>query len=170
MLTVSSPPVLPLVRGGRSRANLGKLIAGRARYLALYDFSPVDRIEAVRGGIPASLLTTLADDMAVPKDRLYRWLGIARATANRRIKAGEVLSQDEGERALGVARLVGQVERVVAESGNPQGFDAARWTAAWLASPNRSLGGKAPGDFLDTAEGRVLVSGLIAQMQSGAYA
>ncbi len=33
-----------------------------------------------------------------------------------------------------------------------------------------ALDGKTPGDFMDTANGRTLVAGLVAQMQSGAYA
>lgn len=138
-------------------------------YLILYGFGRVDRIGIVKAGLPARLLTTLASDMHVPRERLYGWLGIARATANRKVKDDRVLSQDESERALGIARLVGQVEQVVSESGEPDGFDAARWTADWLEEPNAALGGKAPGDFMDTADGRALVSGLVAQMQSGAY-
>jgi uncharacterized protein (DUF2384 family) len=56
------------------------------------------------------------------------------------------------------------------ESGEPEGFDAATWTANWLEEPNAALGGRAPGEFMDTADGRSLVAGLVAQMQSGAYA
>jgi uncharacterized protein (DUF2384 family) len=77
-----------------------------------------------------------------------QWLGIARATANRKVKADEVLSQDESESALGLARLIGLVEKIVAESGEPAGFDAAQWTAVWLARPNKALGSKAPGEFM----------------------
>ena len=130
----------------------------------------VDRIGMVREGLPARLLTTLANDMHIPRERLYGWLGIARTTANRKVKEDELLSQDESERALGIARLVGQIQAMVAESGNPDGFDAARWAANWLEEPNEALGGRAPGGFLDTADGRALVSGLVAQMQTGAYA
>ena len=152
------------------RPALARLIAGRDSYLTLYDFSRVDRIGVVKEGVPARLLTTLASDMHIPRERLYTWLGIARATANRKVKADDLLSQDESERALGIARLVGQVQKVVAESGESKGFDAAQWAAAWLARPNQALDGKPPGEFMDTADGRALVSGLIAQMQSGAYA
>lgn len=153
------------------RTALPRALRGRSHtYLGYYDASNVDRIDIVKTGLPARLLTTLADDMHVTRERLYRWLGIARATANRKVKADEVLSQDESERALGIARLVGLVEKIVAESGEPAGFDAAQWTAAWLQGPNNALGGKTPGDFMDTADGRALVAGLVAQMQSGAYA
>lgn len=62
------------------------------------------------------------------------------------------------------------MQKIVAESGTPDGFDAARWTADWLEEPNPALGGRPPGEFMDTADGRALVSGLVAQMQSGAYA
>jgi len=149
---------------------LQRAMEGEATYLVLYGFNRVDRIGLVRQGLPARLLTTLASDMDVPRERLYAWLGMARATANRKVKDGSVLSQDESERALGIARLVGQVEKIVSESGQADGFDAARWTAQWLDEPNAALGGKPPGEFMDTADGRALVAGLVAQMQSGAYA
>ncbi len=144
---------------------------GRSRtYLSYHGAGNVERIALVKAGLPARLLTQLADDMQIPRERLYRWLGIARATANRKIKAEELLSQDESERVLGLARLIGLVDKIVSESGEPAGFSATRWTAAWLEQPNPALGAKAPGDFMDTADGRAMVAGLVAQMQSGAYA
>jgi putative toxin-antitoxin system antitoxin component (TIGR02293 family) len=146
------------------------VIASEDRYLAFHAFGRVDRIAIVKHGLPARLLTMLADDMQVPRERLYGWLGIARATANRKVKDDQVLSQDESERTLGVVCLIGQVQTVVAESGDVRGFDAARWTAQWLAEPNAALGGRPPGGFMDTADGRALVSGLVDQMQTGAYA
>lgn len=147
-----------------------KVLKGRRTYQALSDFSRTDRIDLVKQGVPARLLTTLVDDMQTTQERLYGWLGIARATANRKVKADSLLNRDESERTLGLARLIGQVETVVAESGNPEGFAAAPWLAGWLQRPNAALGGRPPGDFIDTADGRALVSGLIAQMQTGAYA
>ena len=62
---------------------------------------------------------------------IFRSDGV-RVMANRKVKDDQLLGQDESERALGIARLVGQVETVVSESGVVQGFDAARWTAEWL--------------------------------------
>lgn len=150
---------------------LHSLIAGEATaYWLIYSFGLVERIGMVKAGLPARLLITLASDMHIPRERLYGWLGIARTTANRKVKDDEVLSQDESERALGITSLVGQVQKIVSESGSPDGFDAARWTADWLEEPNDALGGRTPGEFMDTSDGRALVSGLVAQMQSGAYA
>lgn len=52
----------------------------------------------------------------------------------------------------------------------PLWLDAVRWTADWLEEPNDALGGRTPDEFMDTSDGRTLVSGLVARMQSGAYA
>ncbi len=66
--------------------------------------------------------------------------------------------------------LVTLVERIVLESGDHTGFDARAWTADWLATPTRVLGGMRPNEFLGTPDRRDLITGLIGQMQSGAYA
>lgn len=149
---------------------LRRVIAGRASYAAIHSLNRAERIGMVKQGVPARLLTTLCADMQVPRERLYGWIGIARTTANRKIKEDSLLSQDESERVLGIARMLGQVQQMVAESGTLPGFDAARWTAQWLTEPNPALDGRSPGEFMDTADGRGLVSSLLAQMQSGAYA
>ena len=159
-------------RSARSagKSPMARFVAGQPQYATLYALGQMERIEAVRQGVPAQVLATLADNMRVTRDQVFAWAGIPRATANRKLRASAPLSQDESERVLGIARLVGLVEQVVAESGTPEDFDAATWTAAWLAQPVAALGGKRPGEFIDTADGRDLVAGLIAQMQSGAYA
>jgi uncharacterized protein (DUF2384 family) len=73
------------------------------------------------------------------------------------------------ERSPSVARLVRLVERIVAESGNLESFDAARWTARWLDRPNAALGGRLPAELMQTDEGRKVVESIVARMQSGAY-
>lgn len=124
----------------------------------------------VREGAPAALVPFLADGMDITRDRLYKMTGVARATVDRKIHAGLRLSQDETERMLGIALLIGHAERIVSESGESCKFDAGKWTAAWLDRPNAAIGGRCPSTLMDTFEGRDLVSSLLAQMQSGAYA
>ena len=108
--------------------------------------------------------------MAIPKYKLYETIGMPRATADRKLREKQVLSRNETEGVLGMIRLIGQVDRMVKESGNPEGFDAAKWVAAWLERPHPALGGRRPAQLMDTGEGRGIVSDLIARMQSGAYA
>lgn len=69
-----------------------------------------------------------------------------------------------------VHRLMTLVESIVKDSGDPLGFDAEAWTAQWFETPCPALGGRKPVDFMNTADGRELIAGLIRQMQSGAYA
>ena len=159
----------PLVAEDSSRAH-ALLRSPRTAYAAAEQLGRLERIHTVQDGVPARLLAALADDMGIARDLLLRWLGLSRATANRKIRDDRLLNQDESERTLGIARLIGSVERVVAESGAPAGFDAPLWTAQWLQAPSPALGGHAPAEFMSTADGRALAASLIAQMQSGAYA
>ena len=149
---------------------LRDLLGRRLPLASLYAFDPIDRVAFVKEGLPAELLTVLAEDMAITKEKLYSTIGVARATVDRKVRAQTLLSQDESERVMGIARLVGQVDAIVRESGNPEDFDAAKWVSAWLDRPQATLGGKRPAELMDTSEGRGIVSGLVAQMQSGAYA
>jgi putative toxin-antitoxin system antitoxin component (TIGR02293 family) len=136
----------------------------------LYSLSAVERIDLVRAGIPAWFIVELVSDMCVPRERLYGALGLARSTIERKVREQRTLSLDEGERAVGIAQLVGQAQSIVQESGNPEGFDATRWVGEWLNEPHPALGNKTPAEYFDTAEGRQLVSNLLARQQSGAYA
>jgi hypothetical protein len=81
----------------------------------------------------------------------------------------KALLVDGSARQLGVAQLVCQVQQMVKESGDPEGFDAAAWVAQWLESPLPALGGEKPATFMDTADGRARVSELMARIQTGAY-
>jgi uncharacterized protein (DUF2384 family) len=58
---------------------------------------------------------------------------------------------------------------MVDESGDPAGFNAPVWLAAWLERPLRALGGRRPAELMDTPEGQSIVSDVVARMQSGAY-
>ncbi|MFM9967128.1 MAG: antitoxin Xre-like helix-turn-helix domain-containing protein [Burkholderiales bacterium] len=166
MLTHSSESA----RTGARNKLWSDLLSRRRPLSCLYPFDAIERIDLVKGGVPAGVLTLISEDMAISKDKLYTTIGLARATVNRKLRGNRALNQDESERVLGIARLVGQVSAVVTQSGNPQGFDAAKWVAAWLERPLQTLGGMRPAELMDTADGRAVVSDLVARMQSGAYA
>jgi putative toxin-antitoxin system antitoxin component (TIGR02293 family) len=146
------------------------VLSRRAPVASAYPTEPIDRITLVREGVPASVVEVISEEMAISKDKFYTTLGLARATINRKLREKQFLNQDESERVLGIWRLVGQVDTIVRQSGNPEGFDAAKWVARWLDRPHPALGGKRPAELMDTADGRSLVSDLVARMQSGAYA
>ena len=139
-------------------------------FIDVFRAEPLTRVKMIKQGLPADFLDQLSRRMNMPKERLLPALGIARATASRRVREAKPLSSDNSERALGMARLVGQVQAMVEESGDPHGFNAAEWVARWLEEPLPALGGQSPAQLMDTAEGQAIVSNLLARMQSGTYA
>jgi putative toxin-antitoxin system antitoxin component (TIGR02293 family) len=170
IITINLPDP-PKSSSRKARSAFWRDVLTRRRSLAsLYPVDAMERVDIVKEGVPARLLAVIAEDMAITKDKLYDIIGLPRTTANRKLHGGKTLSQDESERALGIARLIGQVSTIVQESGTPEGFDAAQWVAEWLNQPHPVLAGRRPAELMDTADGRSIVVDLISRMQSGAYA
>ncbi|HWW72570.1 MAG TPA: antitoxin Xre-like helix-turn-helix domain-containing protein [Duganella sp.] len=136
----------------------------------LYRVDPQTRIAVIRQGIPASTIGNLSSRMGMSKENLLSSLGLSRATISRKEKDATVLSKDESERVLGVETLIGMVQTMVEQSGDPTGFDAARWVSEWLTKPLPALAGETPASYMDTFEGQKLVAELLSMTQSGAYA
>lgn len=131
--------------------------------------SPLERVEIIKRRVPAKYVVTITASMKMTKETLYGALNLARATIDRKVLKKELLNQDESERVLAITRLVGQADNIVRESGEPEGFSAAEWVASWLQRSHPALGGRRPGELMDTADGRELVGDLLARQQTGAY-
>ena len=136
----------------------------------LYYATELERVTIIRQGLPANILVQISSAMDISNDLLFSTLALPRSTVVRKIQNNEMLSAEQSERVVGLERLVGQVEAMVEQSGNPEGFDAGRWVGDWLQRPLPALGGKKPAEFMDTMEGQNLVARFLAQSQSGAYA
>lgn len=141
-----------------------------ARYIELLEGGPLARHTRVRAGVRARQLLELSAMLDVKPEKLLEWIGISNETAKHLLNADEALTAEEGERAIGIEQLIGLVAKIVMESGSLEDFNAGKWTGRWLDRPNAALGGRAPGEFLGTAEEQQLVGSLIKMMQSGAYA
>jgi len=139
-------------------------------YVELFRASPTDRIRLIKGGVPATKAKRMISDLHLDQRVMLTALNLSTATINRKASRDEALSLDEGERVIGVARLIGQLQDMIEESGDPDGFDAPEWLATWLREPLPALGQARPIDLLDTMEGQRMVSTALAQIQSGAYA
>ena len=139
-------------------------------YLGIYLASPFERIEMIKSGIPATEAKRIFAELAIGQGAALKALRLSPATVNKKAKQDQFLSPGESERVIGIVKLVGQLEAMIQESGNPEGFDAAAWMARWLKEPLPAFGGARPIDLMDTMEGQALVSTALAQMQSGAYA
>jgi putative toxin-antitoxin system antitoxin component (TIGR02293 family) len=187
MVTVSQAP-RPKAQTPRRRApnaqQKAALLAKRAQvaaerrarvvpemnYKRIFLAGPLERIKMVKEGLPAAQAKQIIADLDMPINVAGGLVHVPVSTFNRKVKNAEVLAPDVSERFLGLARLIGQVQTMVEESGDPEGFSAKVWTARWLNEPLPAFGGVAPIELMDTMEGQALVSATLARMQSGAYA
>ena len=151
------------------------VVSGNARqaplsYLTVYRATPLERIDMIRRGIPAAEAKRIFSELSISQGAGFKALNLSTATVNKKAKHGDTLSPEESERIVGFAKLVGQLEAMIEDSGNPTNFDARAWMARWLNEPLPAFGGTRPADLVDTMEGQALVSAALAKLQSGAYA
>lgn len=128
------------------------------------------RVTSLREGLDFETVESVVKLLGTTKEEAYRLLAIPTSSLTRRNRQGLRLTTEQSERVLAVADMIAMVERIVRESGNTDPFDAGAWLAQWLVAPNPALADVAPGSYMDTAEGRGMVSGLLGKIQAGVYA
>ncbi|MEJ5978817.1 antitoxin Xre-like helix-turn-helix domain-containing protein [Novosphingobium sp. PS1R-30] len=138
-------------------------------FSAVYKAMPADRIAFIKNGVSARKAKLLFTRFQLDQKVMLDALGLKTATVNRKAVNDESLSTNEGERVIGLVKLVGQVQTMVEESGDPEGFDAIEWLSWWLRNPLPAYGGAMPIDYLETMEGQAVISRTLAQMQSGVF-
>lgn len=141
-------------------------------YAALRSKLPNESSEIVRARVEAMAVKIMAGDLNMDQSILADALRIPRSTLSRKLARRELLSSEDSAKILGVAQLVGEAERILAESGDPQrmqDFSAVAWMGEWLRSPIGALGFRPPLDYLDNPFSQALVMQLLGRIQSGAY-
>src|SRR5579871_2438681 len=130
---------------------------------------PLDLVEIERAGVEGRLLKDLATVLQLPAARFFEVIGIPKATAERKVAAGDQLvAGSAGVAAIGVARLLGIAQSMLHEStaDEAKGFDAGRWLGRWLEQPQPALGGKKPSELLDTPTGIDIVARVLGAIGS----
>jgi len=141
----------------------------KGRCVSLFLMPGVERVDQVKKGVPPQFVYELAKESGATQERVAKRLGLSLATVNRKIRLGLFLSTHESELVVGLARLIGQVQKMVEYGGVPAGFSAAHWVVDWLDQPLPALGGHTPGEYMDTAAGQQVVEGIIEQACGGAF-
>ena len=133
--------------------------------------TPLDLVEMERRGVPGSLVKELVIKMAVPAVRMFSYLGIPKATIEKKAAGNEMIAGAAGQAALGMVKLLAIAQSIVQNSDSPEAkdFDSAKWLGQWIERPQPSLGGRKPADLLDTPTGFDLVARLLGAIESGAY-
>ncbi len=133
--------------------------------------TPMELVLTERAGVHARLIKDLARHLDIPASRLFAILGVAKATAEKKVAADETIGGQGGQAVMGMVRLLGIARDMVANStaDEARDFDAARWLGRWIDIPQPSLGGRKPAEVLDTPTGVDIVARLLGAVESGAY-
>ena len=137
----------------------------------VYGADPIRLIETERKGVAGVFVKDLSRRMEIPAQRMFAMLGVPKATAEKKVAAGELLTGSGGRAALGIAKLLGMAREIVANSTAPEAkdFDVAKWLGQWLEKPQPALGGRKPAELIDTPTGLAVVAKLLGAIESGAY-
>ena len=133
--------------------------------------TPMELVEAERQGVVGIFVKDMSKAMNIPAIRMFDILGVPKATAEKKVAAGEVIKGSGGRAALGMARLLGIARSIVMNSKAPaaKDFDSAKWLGQWVERPQPALGGRKPADLIDTPTGVEVVARLLGSIESGAY-
>jgi len=133
--------------------------------------TPLQLVEIERQGVLGSFIKDLSRRMEIPSSRIFTILGVPKATAEKKAAAGERVEGRGGQAAIGMVKLLGIAQEIVANStaSEAKTFDATKWLGRWIERPQPALGGRKPADLLDTPTGVELVARLLGSIESGAY-
>jgi putative toxin-antitoxin system antitoxin component (TIGR02293 family) len=133
--------------------------------------TPYELVEMERHGVDGRFLKDISRRMEIPQLHVFDMIGVPKATAEKKVASGEVISGSGGQAAIGMARLIAKAGDIVANSTARQAkdFDAAKWLGQWINLPQPALGGRKPCALLDTPTGLEVVLRLLGAIESGAY-
>lgn len=130
----------------------GKLGVARVR-------SDRDLASLVENQLPTSVVSQLVRG-GLSDAEVYQLI-LPRRTLAHRIAKHQLLSREESDKAVRVARIASMAEQVFGDSERA-------WR--WLRKPKRQFGGRSPMDMLSTEAGARLVEELVEQIDHGMLA
>ena len=150
---------LPRLRKTASpMTSIDKWIAYRDAFLA----SPAsNQIQEIRQGVRASYLLGLAEAAQVPREDIFRLIGLPLSTAKRKLAKDEKLDSSATERLT----RIGAIEKLAEET-----LGDASLAREWLRTNNIGLGNTTPLSMLDTDIGSREVSRILNAIAYGGVA
>jgi putative toxin-antitoxin system antitoxin component (TIGR02293 family) len=140
-------------------AAIAEVLGGR-KVLGKIIRKPDDLARLVREGLPASMVTALAQRLRIGNSVLSGKLGIPQRTLTRRLSQRSLLTPAESDRTVRVARVYANAVEMI---GDPEK------AIEWLRTPNRALGGEKPLDQLDTDVGAQMVDDVLGRIAYRVY-
>ncbi|CAN5878498.1 hypothetical protein BH24DEI2_BH24DEI2_16880 [soil metagenome] len=118
-----------------------------------------DLIKVVKNGLSVQVFCALAEKLEVSEAALANLAGISSTTLTHRKRTGQ-LTPDESEHVLRIANFLERAAQV---------FESVTDAAAWLKTPNLSLGNATPLEYADTEIGAREVENLLGRVDYGVY-
>lgn len=117
-------------------------------------------VALTRRGLPATILPTVAVEFSMDRAAVARVAGISGRTLSRRIASRSLLTAEESDRMVRLARVLAFAGETLGERSK---------VARWLQTPNAALDGKHPFDLLDTDAGVRSVENVLGRIAYGVY-
>ena len=119
-----------------------------------------DLVELTRKGLPANILPVMAVELSMDRAAVARVAGISGRTLSRRIATRSLLTAEESDRMVRLARVLAFANETLGERSK---------VSRWLKTPNAALDGKPPFDLLDTDAGVQSVENVLGRIAYGVY-
>jgi putative toxin-antitoxin system antitoxin component (TIGR02293 family) len=135
--------------------NVGELLG-----LKLSIASEVDLVDRLEKGLPAGVVQALRTRAGLSDEEIYQLIA-PRRTLNRREAERQVLSRDEADRVVRVARIAARAQQVF--SAKPV------YALEWLRTAQRALGDRTPIQLLVSDAGARAVEELLIGIEYGQF-
>lgn len=123
--------------------------------------SAFDIIELTRKGIKPSLVKRVIKEVDISQEEFTTYLHLGSRTLSRRFeKANELLTQEESEKVIRLARVFLEANEV---------FKNTSKTSEWLKRNNRALNNQSPISLLDSEIGAAQVFDVLGRIREGVY-
>ncbi len=134
-------------------------LLGGAKVLRRRALSLLELHAAAEKGLSVMVVDALSRNLHASREELLSALSLSGRTLSRRQSEG-VLSPEESDRAMRLARVAAQAEETL--GGRME-------AVAWLHAANRSLGGHAPLELVRTDAGAELVVDVLGRLEHGVF-
>jgi putative toxin-antitoxin system antitoxin component (TIGR02293 family) len=123
--------------------------------------SEVDLIDRLEKGLPVSTVQTLRARVGLSDEETYQLIA-PRRTLSRREASGQLLSPEEADKTVRIARVSARAQQVF--GGKPE------YAADWLRTAKSALGDRTPMRVLATESGALAVEELLVGIEHGMFA
>jgi putative toxin-antitoxin system antitoxin component (TIGR02293 family) len=123
--------------------------------------SEVDLIERLEKGLAVASVQSLRRRVGLTDAETFHLIA-PRRTLSRREASGQLLSREEADKVVRIARVTARAQQVF--SGKPE------YAADWLRSAKSALGDRTPMQALSTESGALAIEELLVGIEYGLFA